>query len=239
MGKKIDDSVRNQRIDELIKKHSKLDDMCVEIFFTLMAYKRLRFNQLHRYLKRFGTEVSKPSLIDHLNHLRKQKLISQKREDFQNVSYGLTDEINALLTLPEEYIQEWFEKYIDGKNIPEEFRLQPFDTKGYYDKLSEKHLDEAIDKDLNDVFLQNLFELKTFINYDLKSDRPERDAIFWEFVGNPLYRMLEKRIVENCRSEKYRKKFFEKIDALIDEFKTDNNANSKKNNAKAKATKKL
>jgi hypothetical protein len=83
-------------------------------------------------------------------------------------------------------------------------------------------LDEAIDKNLNTVLTQNLFELKTFINYDLKLDKSESDAVFWNFVGNPLYRMIEKSIVENCRnSEEYRKKLFEKIDALINELRPD------------------
>lgn len=223
MGKENEHSVRDQKIDELIKKHKELDDICVEIFFTLMAYKRLRFNELHRTLKKFGTDISKPSLIDHLNHLRKQKLISRKREDFQNVSYGLTDEIDSLLNLPEEDIKKWFENFIEGKNLPKKFRLlKPFDAKEYYGRLSEKQLDEAIDKDLNWVLTQNLFELKTFITYDLKLDKPERDAVFWKFVGNPLYRMLEKSIEENCRnSERYQKKLFEKIDVLINELRPD------------------
>ena len=221
MGKENEDSVRDQKIDELIKKHKELDDICVEIFFTLMAYKRLRFNQLHKYLKKFGTDISKPSLIDHLNHLKKQKLISRKREGFQNVSYGLTDEINSLLTIPEEDIKKWVENFIEGKNLLKKHRLLRFDAKEYYGRYSEKQLDEAIDKDLNTVLTQNLFELKTFINYDLKLDKPERYAVFWNFVGNPLYRMLEKSIVENCRSEKYRKKLFEKMDALISELRPD------------------
>ena len=215
MGKENEDSVRNQKIDELIKKHKKLDDICVEIFFTLMAYKRLRFNELHRYLKMFGTKISKPTLIEHLKHLKKQKLISRKREAFQNVSYGLTDEINSLLDIPEEDVKKWVENLIEGKNLSKKFRLLPFDVKEYYDKMSEDQLNEATYKDLNNVLTQNLFELKTFINYDLKIDKPETEAVFWNFVGNPLYRMLEKRIVENCRSEKYQKKLFEKIDALI------------------------
>jgi DNA-binding HxlR family transcriptional regulator len=109
------DSVRNQKINELIKKHKELDDTCIDIFLTLMAYKRMRFNELHRCLKKFGTDISKPSLIDHLNHLKKQKLISRKREDFQNVSYGLTDEIDSLLTVPEEEIKEWLENVIEEK----------------------------------------------------------------------------------------------------------------------------
>jgi len=222
MGKENEDSVRDQKIDELIKKHKELDDLCVEIFFTLMAYKRLRFNQLHNYLKKFGTDISKPSLIDHLKHLKKQKLISRKVEGFQNVSYGLTDEINSLLTIPEEDIKKWVENFIEGKNLPKKLRLlRPFDAKESYGRHSEKQLDEAIDKDLNTVLAQNLFELKTFINYDLKVDKPERYAVFWTFVGNPLYRMLEKSMVENCRSEKYRKKLFEKIDALINELRPD------------------
>jgi len=186
-----------------------------------MAYKRLRFNQLHKYLKKFGTNISKPSLIEHLKHLKKQKLISRKREGFQKVSYGLTDEIRSLLDIPEEDIKKWVENFIEGKNLPKKFRLLPFDAKECYDRLSEKQLTEAIDKDLNTVLTQNLFELKTFINYDLKLDKPERYAVFWTFVGNPLYRMLEKSMVENCRSEKYRKKLFEKIDALINELRPD------------------
>jgi DNA-binding HxlR family transcriptional regulator len=220
MGKENEDSVRDHKIDEILKKHKELDDLCVEIFFTLMAYERLRFNDLHRTLKKFGTDISKPSLIDHLNHLKKQKLISRKRGDFQNVSYGLTDEINSLLNLPEEDIKERVEDFIEGKSLPKKFRLLPFDEKEYYCKLSEKQLDEEIDKDLNNVLTQNLFELKTFINYDLRLDKPERDAVFWQFVGSPLYRMLEKSIEENCRnSERYRKRLFERIDVLINELR--------------------
>jgi len=217
MGKENVDSVRNQKIDEIIKKHKELDDTCVEIFFTLQAYKRLRFNELHRYLKMFGTDISKPSLIDHLNHLRKQKLISRKNEGFQNVSYGLTDEINSLLTLPDECIKEWTEKFIEEKNLPKEQRLfEELDVKGYYARLSEKQLNEAIYKDLNTLLTQNLFELKTFVKYDLRLDKPESHAVFWNFVGNPLYRMLERSIVEDCRhSEAYRRKLFERIDDLI------------------------
>ena len=91
MSKKSEDATRDKILDELVEKHRELCDICREIFFTLMAYKKLRFNQLHRYLKKFGTSISKPALIDHLDHLKKQTLISRKLEGFQNVSYGLTD----------------------------------------------------------------------------------------------------------------------------------------------------
>jgi DNA-binding HxlR family transcriptional regulator len=216
MDKKDEDAIHDQKINELIEKHKKLDDVCVEIFFTLMAYKRLRFNELHRYLKKFGTDISKQSLIEHLDHLRKQKLISRRNEGFQNVSYGLTDEVASLLIIPDEDLKKWVENTIEGKNLPEKLRhLKLFDEK-YPAKLSDEELNEAIYKDLNTLLRQNLFELKKFIKYDLRLDRPESDAVFWNFVGNPLYRMLEKSIVEDCRhSEAYRKKLFERIDDLI------------------------
>lgn len=223
MGKENEDSIRDQKIDEILKKHKQLDDICREIFFTLQAYKRLRHSELHRYLQKFGTDISTPTMMDHLDHLIKQKLISRKREGFQNVSYGLTDEINSLLNLPEEDIEKWVENFIEGKGLPKKFRLlKGFDPKELYKRLSEKELNEKIEKDLNTVLTQNLFELKTFINYDLKLDKHESDAVFWNFVRNPLYRMLEKSIVEDCRnSEKYRKKLFERIHILINELRPD------------------
>ena len=222
MTKRKDDSARDEKIDEILKKHRKLDDTCIEIFFTLQAYRRLRFNELHRYLKMFGTDISKQSLIDHLGHLKEQGLITRK-EAFQNVSYGLTDEVNSLLDIPEEEMRKWTDNFIDGRNLPEKLRpLKSFDVKDYYRRLSEKQMQEIVDKDITTVLTQNLFELKTFINYDLRLDRPESHAAFWNFAGNPLYRMLERSIVETCRnSEKYRKKLFEKIDTSISELRPD------------------
>jgi hypothetical protein len=51
----------------------------------------------------------------------------------------------------------------------------------------------------------------------LKIDENESDAEFWRFVGNPLYRILEKSIADKCRdSVRYRMKFFEKLDYWLD-----------------------
>lgn len=223
MDKENEDAMHDKKIDEILEKHRKLDDICIEIFFTLQAYKRLRFNELHRYLKMFRTNISKQSLIEHLNHLRKQKLISRKNEGFQNVTYGLTDEVDSLLNVPEDRITEWIENVIEERDLPEELRdLKDFDVKDYYAKLSEKQLNETMEKRLNTVLTQNLFELKTFIEYELKLDRPVSDAVFWNFVGNPLYRMVERDIAEDCRhSERYREKLFERIDILIRELRPD------------------
>jgi len=218
--KEIEDAARDKRIDEIAKLSFELDDTCHEIFFTLMAYKKLRFNELHKYLKRFGTEISKPALIDHLKHLIKQKLVKRKREGFQNVSYSLTEEIRSLLEVSPEDVKEWledFEKTI--KKLPSHLTTVEFDEKEYYKKLPEKELDLQIDSDLKLSFCLNLHELKNMINYDLKMDKDESNAAFWKFIGNPLFRMHEKTIAGKCRdSERYRKKLFEKMDILSVQF---------------------
>lgn len=223
MDKENEDSSRNQKITELLRIHKELDDTCVEIFFTLMAYKRLRFNELHRRLKMFGTDITKPSLLEHLDHLKKRKLINRKNEGFQNVTYGLTNEIDNLLTIPEEDIKKWVDSFIKEMDLDaKKLGLKPFDEKEYFAKLSKERLDELIDKDLDWILAQNLFELRTFIIHDLRLDKTENDAEFWNFVGNPLYRMLEKNIVEKCRtSEEYHKELLWKMDVRMAQLRPD------------------
>lgn len=217
MGKETEDAARDRKIDELSMKALKLDDICHEIFFTLLAKKRLRFNELHRQLKKFGTDVSKPTLIDHLKHLSKQKLIKRRREGFQNVSYGLTEEVSELLDVSED-VTKWINALEKGDRFKE---LRPIKWNEYYGKLTEMQLDQAIDRDLRETLSLTLFELKTFINYDLKIDKHESNAAFWNFVGNPLYRMHERSIVEKCReSDEYRKRLFEKMEVLIEELRS-------------------
>jgi DNA-binding HxlR family transcriptional regulator len=198
MDKENEDSVHDQKIDELIKKHAQLDDVWREIFLTLQAYERLRFNELRRYLKKFGTNLSKPVLADHLNHLIKQKLVSRKRKGSQNVSYGLTEEIYSLIHESPEDLAEWLEVLEDDKGLPAELESIDFDEKEYYEKMSEKQLDEETDRELETTLALCLFELKNLIGYDLKIDKQESDAAFWNFIGNPFYRMHEKTIAERC-----------------------------------------
>lgn len=223
MEKKIDDFARDKRLDELSLKTLELDDICSEILLTLLAYTRLRFNELHTMLKKFGTDISNPTLSEHLKHLTKGKLIKRKRENFQNVSYGLTEEICSLLYVSQEDIKEWikdFEK--SNEKLPPHLRLLKFDAKEYYKNLPEKELDRKIDRDLEYTYCLSLDELRNMINYDLRIDKHESDAAFWKFIGNPLYRMHEKVIAENCRdSEEYKKRLFEKIDTLLNELRND------------------
>jgi hypothetical protein len=85
------------------------------------------------------------------------------------------------------------------------------DVKAYYEKMTEKQLDQETDRELETTLALCLFELKNLIGYDLKIDKHESQTAFWNFVGNPLYRMHEETIVERCReSDRYKEKLFEK-----------------------------
>lgn len=222
MEKETEDSTREHRIGEIIDGYEKLDDVCAKIFFALLMYKNLRFNELRRYLKKLGTDITKQSMIDHLKHLRKTKFISIKR-GFQRANYSLKDEINSLLDVPEEEVREWVENDIaEDEKLDKKLRLLQFDENEYYNKLPEEQLDEEIDKRIHSILAHSLFELKTLIEYDLKLPRPESDKAFWKFIGNPMYRMQESNIAETCRNnERYREKLFAKIDAMVNELRPD------------------
>jgi len=65
-----------------------LDEYCKEIFAVLLVTnKKLRFNELKRTLEETELEISSPTLIRHLKHLCKKRLLIRKEEDLQNVSY--------------------------------------------------------------------------------------------------------------------------------------------------------
>ncbi len=179
MNKKIDYAARDKMIDEVLKKHKELDDICHEIFFTLMAYKKLRFNELLRALKKLGIKITQPTLSEHLPHLVEKELIERKEEGFQNVSYRLTEEINSLLYVSQDDLEEWvkdLEK--SGKPIPPVTKMVTSMKSGAKDHrkyLSGKQIEKEIARDLNQVFKYFLDELKNYIQHDIRLDRQESD----------------------------------------------------------------
>lgn len=210
-----DSEVIDKIIDVLAKKALHLDDICWEILFTLMAKKELRTNQLYWSVIRFSSDISKPTFHDHLKHLVTQGFIERKEEDPQNITYGLTKETQLAIDGPQ--------------NVPEmmaiiqnnEF-LKPVDAGEEYRKLTEKELDQHVDNDIHRILSLYLHELKAYVQYELKTSETMTNRDFWRFVGNPMYRMLERSILEDCRhSEEYKKKLFEKGEGLISETRPD------------------
>jgi len=225
------DSARDKKIDEIADKQLALDDLCHEIFLTLQAYKKLRFNELLRSLKKLGVKITKPTLKEHLMHLVELNLVERNEEDVQNVSYGLTNEIAEVLKpIPYEDLKEWVEASANDESMPAKFRPLKMTREEFYAKLSVEQLDKMAIDDLSDIITSNLFELKTFVEYDLNVDKHKSNADFWNFVGNPLYRLSEKSIAEKCRSsDKYKQLLFEKIDLLVNELRSDRELLRKRN----------
>jgi DNA-binding transcriptional ArsR family regulator len=183
-----------------------------------MARKSVRYNELFRTVNKLNPKqksgkdfVSKPTFDDHLKHLINCKLVVAKREGKQKVTYSLNKDAMSVLSenVDSEDIEDWL------KRMP---LLEVINPKEHYAKLTEKALDQEVSRDLGEVLETNLLELKSYVNYDLKIDEQQNDAEFWKFVGNPLYRILEKSIADNCReSVEYREKFFEKVEFLLKE----------------------
>ena len=65
-----------------------IDEYCVKIFALLVAnIEKIRFNKLYETLNALDVKISKPTLIQHLHHLRTKGFILRKREGKQNVTY--------------------------------------------------------------------------------------------------------------------------------------------------------
>lgn len=65
------------------------DEYCEKIFMALAIIGKTRFNKLHQKLLELNAKMSKPTLIEHLNHLVEKEIIQRNQEDRQRVSYEL------------------------------------------------------------------------------------------------------------------------------------------------------
>jgi DNA-binding HxlR family transcriptional regulator len=66
----------------------KSDQYCERIFSLLVAIDgKIRFNKLYETLNGLGVKITKPTLIQHLHHLRAKGFILKKKEGKQNVTY--------------------------------------------------------------------------------------------------------------------------------------------------------
>lgn len=162
MDKEIDNTARDRLEDLALNEQIMPDDICQQIFFTLYAYKSLRFNQLLRTLQRLEIKITKPTLNDHLKHLINLKVVECKKS-FQKATYSLTEEY-ANKEYSAEYLKSWLQAIENDPNLPEHLKPLKFDEKAFYDNLSENQLNQETDQDLNTFFASMLFELKSFID---------------------------------------------------------------------------
>jgi hypothetical protein len=86
-----------------MKKFDELDCQCEKIFNVIAVNPEpLTFNRLFKLLQ---TEMTKPTLINHLNHLQKHKIITRKKIGKQKVTYTMSDGLSDELKNEREFIK--------------------------------------------------------------------------------------------------------------------------------------
>jgi len=86
-----------------MKRADELDKHCEKIFSVLAVNPNpINFNKLYEKLK---PEMAKPTLIEHLKHLQKQKIVRRKKDGKQKVTYELHEDCFNELENTREFIE--------------------------------------------------------------------------------------------------------------------------------------
>ena len=103
------------------------DEYCKKIFITLIIIsKKVRFNELYKNLPKYGARMSKPTLVEHLNHLVKKEIIQREEKNEQNVSFTInwkrfqqvaTKEMSEVLSRREKNEKRFKSKSLDEQVI--------------------------------------------------------------------------------------------------------------------------
>jgi DNA-binding HxlR family transcriptional regulator len=104
-----------------------LDEYCRKIVAVLTLLQQdYRFNELHRFLNKHGTKISKVTLSQHLKHLIKLELVLRVQKDIQEVYYSVNFERFGTLKAASEATQETVKKFYQQERS---FRAQPVSAK--------------------------------------------------------------------------------------------------------------
>lgn len=173
-----------------------LDEVCKNIFSVLLVSdKGLRFNKLHGTLNQIGLKMSKPTLIKHLRHLQKRKLLIRKKEGKQNVSYKVNWE--RLETL-----QQSMKARQMAKNLLENkkrFKSFPINEQATYVT--------------NILTLSNLYKLKLETQAIFNPRKNFENSIQFLFIYR-FFEFFKTWLLENCQEAKTNER--EKIIKTID-----------------------
>jgi hypothetical protein len=102
---------------------TEIDDYCGKIFtYIALQDNPLRFNELYKALSKADFKISRPTLIAHLNHLRKHKVITRKTRGKQEVSYEVNWEKLDYLKYHRDFRKQ-VERIQENKGTFEKFGL--------------------------------------------------------------------------------------------------------------------
>ena len=168
-----------------------LDKYCSAILILLWKGREMRFNEIFRELRKKGTELSKPTLSEHLKHLRKKKWIARKVRGVQNVSYMLHKSINRP---SKDETDKWLEDMLSTLNL----------------HMTEPSPEEKVDYDLTNILILKLEELAFRIAIE-----PNIQNQCLSF-GNSNSRLYENDLISECnKDEKYRRLILAKTKELL------------------------
>jgi len=161
-----------------------IDELCEKIFMTLLVSdKKIRFNHLYKALNDIGLKISRPTLIKHLNHLKKRKLIIRKQEGKQKVTY-----------------QANWEKLKHLKEITKDQKIVKImlENKKNFQSLP---IDEQTIIIQNILTLRNLHLLKVEIIDIIDPKKSFEHAITHLFISG-IFEIFEKWLLKNYRNNK-------------------------------------
>jgi predicted transcriptional regulator len=153
-----------------------LDDYCSAILILLWKGDEMRFNEIYRELMRKGTTLSKPTLSEHLKHLRKKKWITRRVRGVQNVSYKLHPSINRS---SDAEAKKWLEDM-----------LSSLDT-----HMIEPSPEMKVDLAINNIIIFKLKELAFRIAIEPKIEN------FSLSFGKSRSRVYENNLVTDCNED--------------------------------------
>jgi len=182
-----------------------LDETCKNIFSALLVSdKMLRFNELYRTLNQIGLKMSKPTLIEHLRHLHKRKLLIRKKEGKQNVSYEANWE--KLETLK----QTMKTRQMLRNLLQNEKQFKSFS------------IDEQVVYVTDIMTLSNLYRLKLEVQDVLDPSKNFEHSIQFLFIHR-FFEFFKKWLLENCRDAKIenRRKALNIIDYNINHIRNE------------------
>jgi len=164
-----------------------LDEYCKNIFSVLLVSdKTLRFNEFHKILNQIGLKMSKPTLIEHLHHLQKRKLLIRKKEGKQNVSYRVN--WGKLETLQESMkTRQAIRHLLQNKKTFKSFPI-----------------DEQVTYVTNIMTLSNLYRLRLEVQDVLDPSKNFEHSVQFLFT-NRFFEFFKTWLLESCQEAKMEK----------------------------------
>jgi hypothetical protein len=109
-----------------MKPLPKLDSNCAKILAVLMFRDEVRFKDLKQILAKYNMEIPEATLLMHLNHLIKSKLVLKTIKSPKNVTYKANmeklKEVQTKFRATSQYVKDWqkFKEIFLNKPVKEQ-----------------------------------------------------------------------------------------------------------------------